>query len=215
MARTPSITDEEILEAARAVFFEHGFQAPTAEVARRAGISEGTIFRRFPTKHDLFVAAMGIPSKPQWIETVTQFQDDDAPIRQRLTRLAGEILDFFDDLLPKVSLVMGSGTHPHDIFEGFDEPPPVSGLKALTHFFHREQRAGRIRPCDAEVAARMFLGMLHNFAFAEITGINDYLPMPRPTFIRGAVENLLRGLEAAGADDADQTDSGALESTEA
>jgi AcrR family transcriptional regulator len=48
---------ERILEAARAVFAEHGLEASVADVAQRAGVGTATIFRRFPTKDDL-VAAM-------------------------------------------------------------------------------------------------------------------------------------------------------------
>lgn len=55
MARSRSITDEQILEAARAVFLEDGFSASTLEIARRAGISEASIFKRFSTKENLFL----------------------------------------------------------------------------------------------------------------------------------------------------------------
>ncbi len=202
MARTPSISDEQILEAAREVFFEQGLQATTAEIARRAGISEGTIFRRFPTKHDLFMAAMGVPAKPAWVATLEEYRGADGPLRDRLVRLANEMIAFFEDLLPKTSLMMGGGVHPAEIFEAFGEPPPVLGVKMLANFFGDEQRAGRLRRCDAEIAARMFLGMLHNYAFFEYMGLHAYLPMPRQTYVRGAVENLLRGLQP----DADTTD---------
>lgn len=45
-----------VLEAAREVFAEHGFDAPLTLIAERAGVGNGTIFRRFPTKDDLLVA---------------------------------------------------------------------------------------------------------------------------------------------------------------
>ena len=57
MPRPRTITDEQIVEAARAAFLEQGFSATTAEIARRAGISEGTLFKRFATKEDLFEEA--------------------------------------------------------------------------------------------------------------------------------------------------------------
>ena len=59
MARPPSISNQQILDAARAVFLAHGLaKASTVDIARRAGVSEGSIFNRFPTKDDLFRAAM-------------------------------------------------------------------------------------------------------------------------------------------------------------
>jgi AcrR family transcriptional regulator len=45
-----------LLDAAVEVFAEHGLEASTAEIARRAGVGQGTVFRRFPTKDDLVAA---------------------------------------------------------------------------------------------------------------------------------------------------------------
>ncbi|SRR5712692_997174 len=45
-----------ILEAARAVFASQGLACPVDEIARRAGVGPGTIYRHFPTKHALFEA---------------------------------------------------------------------------------------------------------------------------------------------------------------
>jgi AcrR family transcriptional regulator len=47
-----------VLDAAREVFAEHGIDAPVTEIADRAGVGVGTIFRRFPTKNDLLVAVV-------------------------------------------------------------------------------------------------------------------------------------------------------------
>jgi AcrR family transcriptional regulator len=48
---------QRILSAARAVFAEHGIDAPMATVARRAGVGVATLYRRFPTRDDLVRAA--------------------------------------------------------------------------------------------------------------------------------------------------------------
>ncbi len=46
---------EEILAAARSEFAERGFLGTTTdEVAARAGVSKGLVFRYFPTREDLF-----------------------------------------------------------------------------------------------------------------------------------------------------------------
>src|SRR5262245_5198442 len=47
-----------ILAAAEDVFAERGPQASTEEVARRAGVAIGTVFRHFPTKAELLRALM-------------------------------------------------------------------------------------------------------------------------------------------------------------
>ncbi len=48
---------ERILVAARAVFAEHGIEAPMATVARRAGVGVATLYRRFETRDALVRAA--------------------------------------------------------------------------------------------------------------------------------------------------------------
>ena len=50
---------EQVLEAAREVFAEHGLSgASTDEIARNAGISQPYLFRLFHTKKELFIAAI-------------------------------------------------------------------------------------------------------------------------------------------------------------
>jgi AcrR family transcriptional regulator len=47
-----------VLAAAEAVFAEEGTSASTEEVARRAGVGIGTVFRHFPTKESLLEAVL-------------------------------------------------------------------------------------------------------------------------------------------------------------
>ena len=47
---------ERLVEAARAVFAERGLDVALDEVARRAGVSIGTLYNRFPTRADLVEA---------------------------------------------------------------------------------------------------------------------------------------------------------------
>ncbi|HZV74437.1 MAG TPA: TetR/AcrR family transcriptional regulator [Conexibacter sp.] len=50
---------EVLIEAAVAAFAEHGFHGtPTTEIAKAAGISQAYLFRLFPTKSELYVAAV-------------------------------------------------------------------------------------------------------------------------------------------------------------
>lgn len=45
-----------VLEAAKAVFAESGVDAPVREIAARAGVGVGTLYRHFPQRSDLIVA---------------------------------------------------------------------------------------------------------------------------------------------------------------
>jgi AcrR family transcriptional regulator len=48
----------KVLAAAEVVFAEQGTSASTEEVARRAGVGAGTVFRHFPTKESLLEAVL-------------------------------------------------------------------------------------------------------------------------------------------------------------
>ena len=47
---------QRVLDAAQALFRERGLDVGVAEIAQRAGVGRGTLFRNFPTKQDLIAA---------------------------------------------------------------------------------------------------------------------------------------------------------------
>jgi AcrR family transcriptional regulator len=49
---------ERVLDAARVAFAEEGLAVPIDEIARRAGVGAGTVYRHFPTKEALFEAVL-------------------------------------------------------------------------------------------------------------------------------------------------------------
>jgi AcrR family transcriptional regulator len=61
--RPISVTDETIFDATRAVYTEVGVTASAVEIAKRAGVSEATIFKRFASKAGLFRAALGLDDR--------------------------------------------------------------------------------------------------------------------------------------------------------
>ncbi len=54
-----SVTEVRLVEAAAQLFARHGFKATTTrEIAQLAALNEATLFRYFPRKPDLFLAAL-------------------------------------------------------------------------------------------------------------------------------------------------------------
>src|SRR5256885_13044970 len=47
---------DRLLDAAKAAFAEHGTDAPLDDIAKRAGVGSGTLYRHFPTRLDLIEA---------------------------------------------------------------------------------------------------------------------------------------------------------------
>lgn len=48
--------EETLLDAAAAVFVTSGVEAPVRDIAAKAGVGVGTIYRHFPTRADLIIA---------------------------------------------------------------------------------------------------------------------------------------------------------------
>ncbi len=88
LARKPKRADarrnyELLIEAARDAFGEGGVGASLEDIARRAGVGIGTLYRHFPTRQDLFEAvyvnevetlcrsAEGLEATPAWDALVT------------------------------------------------------------------------------------------------------------------------------------------------
>lgn len=194
MGRPPHITTDQIVDAARELFLERGPAVTTAEIAERAQCSEGTIFRRFPTKEALFVRAIASVELPDW-ETLLRPRDDQETIEARLHELAETVLQMMLQLMPRI-MMMKSRLHlsPSEMFASLGASPPAEAIRRLTAYLESERRAGAIATGDPEVVARLFLGALHHYAFCEHAGINDLLPMPRESFLRQLARHTALGL---------------------
>ncbi len=189
MARRQTISDQQILDAAQALFTEHGLQATTADIAKRAGCSEGSIFRRYATKHELFLASMGIPSPRVALEELMA-RAGQAPPSEILSNFCELKVGFFLKILPRMHAALGGGLC-LDTLSKQGEPPPVHAIRTLSSYIAAEQELGRIAPGPAEPLARMLIGAMHFYAFTEITGTNQMVPYERAAYIAAVVARIV------------------------
>lgn len=68
---------DALLAAARAAFAEHGTDASLEDIARRAGVGIGTLYRNFPTRGDL-VEAVYVAEIEQLVAAAERRADEDA-----------------------------------------------------------------------------------------------------------------------------------------
>jgi AcrR family transcriptional regulator len=197
MARPTTITTEQILLAAREVFLEKGISGTTHEVARRAGVAEGSIFKRYKTKEDLFLEAMKPAGEvPPWAEHLIA-RSGQGDIRENLIASAHEVLAFFRELMPLIMMSWSAAgtTGAPEHLRGPD-CLPIRTMKAVARFFEAEMRAGRIVRHNPEVLARCYIGSLQNYVFFEVMFKTEGMPsLPEKAFVRGLVELLWRGLD--------------------
>jgi AcrR family transcriptional regulator len=165
MARRPKITNQQILEAAREVFLQKGFSGSTLEIAQRSSISEASIFKRFATKEELFLAAMGIPERPLWIQELDSLSGA-GDVKQNLIQVCRQILEFYREVMPILMMLRSRGDAlPETGLKS--ESKPIRDLTILTGFLEREIKQGRLRPCEPKTVAHILLGSLMNYVLLE------------------------------------------------
>ena len=195
MARPSVIRDEQILQAAREVFLERGFSATTAEVARRAGVAEGTLFNRFATKRDLFHAAMRPDLEEPSFVAALERRVDEPDVRAVLEEVGLETIAFFRHLVP---LIMMSWSNPEGGLPPLllgPNPPPLRALKRVAAYFEAVMRRGRMKRHDPEIVARALVGALQNYVFFEVLlRAQEELPLDARAYVKGLVGVLCEGV---------------------
>jgi len=197
--RPPVISNERLLEVAREVFLEHGIRATTSEVARRAGVAEGTLFHRFKSKEELFRAAMRFdPDQAlSFIESLPE-RAGTGDLRANLVAFAEHFLELGRVAVP---VMMMSWSNPErELACGAERNQRYRRVvTAFSSFFQREMDAGRITRRDPQVLARMLLGSLHHFCMSELLA-RDVGGLSLSNFAREVVDVLLAasGVAAAG-----------------
>ncbi|NJK46386.1 MAG: TetR/AcrR family transcriptional regulator [Pleurocapsa sp. SU_196_0] len=190
MARTATITTEQILEAARVVFLEQGVNATTVDVAHRAGISSASIFKRYPTKEALFFAAMSqMPERRVWTPELEASIGHGDP-RADLLLIAQRIAAYTAEMVPRMMLLRSMGESPE-----LPAPPRVDNdLAAMIAYFGREMGLGRIVAGDPTIPALALLHATAGFALGQARQPATTL-VDTTRFLQDFVGLLWRGLE--------------------
>jgi AcrR family transcriptional regulator len=189
VARTTTITNEQILTAAREVFLEQGIGATAVDVANRAGISSGSIFKRYPTKESLFFAAMSKSPKPIWNAELEAAIGHGDP-RADLLLIAERIVSFTKDALPRLMLVRSMGQTSE-----LPTPPRIENdFASMVGYIGREMALGRIARGDPTIPA---LTLLHTCTgFAMSLGLESAAMLfDADTFLEDFIAVLWRGLD--------------------
>jgi AcrR family transcriptional regulator len=189
MSRPALIQDETILAAARTVFLRHGYAAPSALIARQAGVSEGLLFKRFRTKHALFLAALQSESGDSpWVERL-MLSVGSGNIRKNLEFAGRHLLRRHLLLLPRIMMIRSSGiTFKNPSLHG-TPPPPVEHMRRLAAYFRAEIKCGRLVMKKPDTQAQAFVGALAHYAFCQ--HIFGYRSGPPDVYVREIVNGLV------------------------
>jgi AcrR family transcriptional regulator len=165
MARTRTITDEEILSHARTLFRSQGHDVSTRQIAESAGISEGVLYQRFGNKDDLFFAAMA-PGAPD-LEGVLGPEPPAGEAKDYLRGVVVRMADYFGEVLP---LAIRLITHPSFDRNHLSHGQPAAvklqqGLAERLGWFEKQKK---LRKATAGPAAQLMVRLAHDWALARV-----------------------------------------------
>jgi AcrR family transcriptional regulator len=146
----------EILRAANRVFAQQGFdQATMAEIARVAGVAKGTIYLYYPSKQDIYSAALRRRAAELAALTkaamaqATGAGDKVRAFIETTLRYFEEHREFFRISYSEVGRTLGR----HDMHARPADDPSVEQVKALEQVLQQARRHKAIRAVRAEAAA--------------------------------------------------------------
>ncbi len=194
-------TRTKIIEAAERVMREKGLaRSTTKEIAREAGYSEGTLYKHFDSKEDLFLSVLAerLPSfvalskeLPGWAGRGT--------VRETLEEVARTALAFYAEGVPISASVF---SEPELLTRHAEEirrrgAGPQKANEAVAAYLRAEQELGRARrDVDPKAAAALLLGACFQRAFLRHFLAEDPMPPEATRFAEEAVRGLMLGLSA-------------------
>ncbi|HZE95308.1 MAG TPA: TetR/AcrR family transcriptional regulator [Gemmatimonadales bacterium] len=161
---------EEIIAAALEVFSDRGFAATKLEdIARRAGVTKGTIYLYFENKEALFKALIRqtiVPVIAQGEAVAKSFTGSARDLFEKLVReywrLVGETA-----LVGIPKLMMAEAGNFPELARFYYEEVVTRGHRLMAGVIERGIKAGEFRPVDVMVAAKLAMSPVMHAVIAR------------------------------------------------
>jgi AcrR family transcriptional regulator len=206
MPRPVSIQDDVILRAAREIFLEKGWDATTSEIAAKAGVSHGIIFKRFKTKQALFQSAMDDQS--DWGQTIPALLNSSLGrknVESTLVELGTLYTEKFLALIPTLMMAWSNKQDTDNPAESAAAAnreratKALQAVKTIAAYLEAEYRLGRIRDTDFEVVAQAFVGALWHHSFLQVMLTDGKSgPAEERRYVRRLVKAIWSGIGTSG-----------------
>ncbi len=179
--------EKKILKAAIAVFSEKGYSASTtSEIAKNAGVAEGTIFRYYKTKKDIlhsilihFINSFGSKLIFSSIEKILE-NADEKDLRSLFRELLYDRLKLAESFFPLARIMISEAMFHEDIREALYQSILPKGIKMIGTAQEKLKERGLIRSDISSTAMlRSTMGCLasliaQKLLFNNKTSIADF-----------------------------------------
>ena len=191
---------DEVLDAALELFLEGGFAATKVEdVAKRAGLSKGTVYLYFPSKDALLEGIVKRAIAPLAAATFEQLAGFEGDPRIALRMVIGRLSEAMRDprRIAIPALIMREATQFPQVAEMYKREVLGVAIPAVTALLQRGMDQGYLRQLDAELTVRSIVGPIGaHLMLAAIFGImpKDGLALDR--LVENHLSILFDGLSA-------------------
>jgi TetR/AcrR family transcriptional regulator len=175
--RLPEERPHQIIDAAIEVFGERGLSGARLEdIAKRAGVSKGTIYLYFPNKEALFKEMVRLTIIARLEHEEKSFEHHPGSALEQLESYMNEYWEFLNQPVVRTisRLVIGELHRFPELVQFYMDEVVQRKYELVTRLIQRCVDAGEFRPVDPSVAARLLSALF--YAHGAWCGMRDYRP---------------------------------------
>jgi AcrR family transcriptional regulator len=201
--RLPEERPRQILDAALAVFAERGLAAARLDdIAKRAGLSKGTIYLYFPNKEELFREVI----RNTVIASIERGEERFEALGDPLQALDAWMVGYWgwlsSPVFPAMHRLVNSEFHSFPDIAAFYAHEVVERAHRLVRgMLERAMETGQLRRMDPLVAARMLSALFvsHALWYHQGTSIKSIAHIPNETIVSQLRDFFLHAMRPDGA----------------
>ncbi|HYH17772.1 MAG TPA: TetR/AcrR family transcriptional regulator [Azospirillum sp.] len=197
-ATPPDPKTEQILAASRETFLELGYAGTSMDlIAQRARVSKTTLYTRFPSKDDLYVATISAECERRGLRFAPDAFDD-LPLEEALRQMGRRFVNLLwsPAAIRMHQAVTGEATRVPEAARLFFQAGPEQAIANFVAFFERAAERGTIRADDPPFVAKQFLAVLQGGPYCALSlGVCEPpTEEERAAFVDKAVDLFVRGI---------------------
>ncbi len=195
---------DEVLDSAMSLFLERGYEATRMDdVAARAGISKGAVYRYFPSKQALLEGLVTrglVPLSEKLTRMVDNYSGNPQKAIATMVRLlARRATQAKVIAVPKI--IIREAIVVPEIAEMYSEAVIRPVLKALSFFIQKGIEEKKFQPVDPELSARSIMGpMIAHILLSEVFQLRPQGGLRFEELAENHLEILFNGLYPREAD---------------
>ncbi len=175
--RLPEERPHQIIDAAIEVFGERGLSGARLEdIAKRAGVSKGTIYLYFPNKEALFKEMVRLTIIARIEDEERSYEQQRGSAIEQLGQYMSEYWEFMNQPVVRTiaRLLIGELHRFPELAQFYMDEVVRRKYDLVTRLIQRCVDAGEFRSVDPSVAARLLFAL--NYAHCVWGGMRDYRP---------------------------------------